>query len=224
MLTASALFAQPDDDAWFYGFQAGATQHRIQGVESTIIPMGFAEDTYTTTIQPRLGFTGGLFVYHRFYKSRFAIQPEISFSSRGGDFLYTDIRDLEYAINFKYQFVSLGTLVKLYPAGGLHFGVGLQASFNVAPDRLTYASNRPDLGPDLQIQQSLREVLSGRNDIQFLGAIGYDFPFGLMVSGRYVLGLSDVIETGANGFNFSETVNNASGFQVTIGWAIEFPN
>lgn len=221
---AANLGAQPEQDVWFYGFKAGITQHRINNIDITIIPDVFSEETYQTEHLPRLGFAGGLVFYHRFYKSRFAVQPEILFASRGGDFHYTDVRDLDYTVSFNYQYVNLGALAKVYPAGGLHFGLGAQVAFNVSEDKLTYTSNMPELGPDLQIQQSLREVLVGSNDINLLGQVGYDFHFGLMVEARYVLGLSDVIETRANGFNFIENVNRGSGFQVTLGWLIEFPN
>ncbi|MEL7160269.1 MAG: porin family protein [Bacteroidota bacterium] len=221
--TAGSLRAQPESDVWFYGFKAGATYHKIAEIGTTIIPDVFPADTYSTEIAPRLGFAGGVIFYHRFYKSRFAVQPEILFSSRGGDFNYSDNRDLEYTIGFDYQYLSLGSLVKVYPGGGLHFGAGAQVAFNVATDKLKYTSNMPELGPDLQIQQSLREVLVGSNDINLLLQAGYDFPFGLLVEARYVLGLSDVLETRANGFNFIETTNRSSGFQVTFGWLIEFP-
>ncbi len=223
LLAAYPLCAQPDDDTWHYGFKAGVTQNQLGGISTTIIPEVFAEDTYNTSLSPQLGFAGGVVVYHRFYKSRFAIQPEILFASRGGDFNYTDNRDLDYTIGFNYQYVSLGTVVKLYPTGGLHFGAGAQASFNVATDNLTYESNMPALGPDLQIQQSLREVLVGSNDINLLFQAGLDLPFGLMVEARYVLGLSDVLETRANGFNFIESSNRSGGIQLTLGWLIEFP-
>lgn len=219
----ASLAAQPTYDTWHYGFKAGVTQHQIKGIGTTIIPDAFPEDTYDVTTSARLGFAGGVVLYHRFYKSRFAIQPEILFASRGGDFNYTDVRELEYTIGLDYQYVSLGTVIKLYPFGGLHFGVGAQAAFNVATDQLTYTSNMPELGPDLQIQQSLREVLVGSNDINVLLQAGYDFNFGLMVEARYVLGLSDVLETRANGFNFIESSNKSGGFQITLGWLIEFP-
>ena len=223
LMAGQYLMSQPAYDTWHYGFKAGVTRHQIDGVSTSIIPDVFPEDTYTTSVGQQLGFAGGVVVYHRFYKSRFAIQPEILFASRGGDFNYTDNRDLEYNIGFNYQYLSLGTVVKLYPTGGLHFGAGAQAAFNVATDQLTYESNMPELGPDLQIQQSLREVLVGSNDINLLLQAGYDFNFGLMVEARYVLGLSDVLETRANGFNFIESSNRSRGIQLTLGWLIEFP-
>ena len=44
-----------------------------------------------------------------------------------------------------------------------------------------------------------------------------------MLEARYILGLSDVLKTRANGFNFIENSNRSSGFQITLGWLIEFP-
>lgn len=223
LLPVAWLGAQPESDVWFYGFKAGVNRHQIQDVSTTIIPDVFPTETYTTEMVPSLGFTGGVILYHRFYDSRFAVQPEILFSSRSSDFNYTDIRDLEYSVRFGYQYVSLGGVIKLYPAAGISFGIGAQAAFNVATDQLKYTSNMPELGPDLQIQQSLREVLIGSNDINLLLQAGYDFNFGLMVEARYVLGLSDLLETRANGFNFIENKNRGSGFQITLGWLIKFP-
>jgi hypothetical protein len=224
LFSGTVLIAQPVADTWFYGLKAGVTRHQIQEINTTIIPDVFPADTYEVEHLPQLGFAGGVAFYHRFYKSRFAVQPEVLFTSRGGDFRYADVRDLEYTMSFNYQYLSLGSLVKVYPTGGLNLGLGAQVAFNVAKDRIRYTSNMPELGPDLQIQQSLREVLTGSNDINLLIQGGYDFPFGLMVEARYVLGLKDVIETRANGFNFIENVNRSHGIQVTLGWLIEFPN
>ncbi|MEL6355638.1 MAG: porin family protein [Bacteroidota bacterium] len=224
LLAPLLVNAQPEDDEYFYGFKAGVTYGNVSEIATSIIPAVFDENSYTVEDISRLGFTGSIFFYHRFRKSRFAIQPEISFSDYGGDFNYTDIEDLDYTIALRYQYLSFGVQAKVYPMGGLHFAIGPQVAFNVAPDNLTYTSNMPELGPDLQIQQSLREVLRGSNDINILLGAGYDFDFGLMIEARYRLGLSDVMETMANGFNFIENNNNSSGFQATIGWVIRFPD
>ncbi len=218
------LPAQPDEDTWFYGFRAGATYGSLGDIGTTIIPAGFSADTYESAVNQRLGFAGGLVIYHRFYKSSFAVQPAFDFSSGGGEFTYSDVNGLEYQIGFNYQYVTVGTEAKVYPVAGLHFASGLEVAFNVASDRLRYTSNMPELGPDLQIQQSLREVLRGSNDLRFLVGAGYDFDFGLSVDLRYRLGLTDGMETLANGFSFIENRNRYSGFRATVGWLIEFPN
>jgi hypothetical protein len=222
LLGALSLFAQPIDDEYFYGFKAGANYYSIDEIATTIIPPVFAAETYTVETTPRLGFVGGFYFYHRFPRSRTAIQPEILFATQGSDFNYTDINDLDYKISFKYQYVNLGVLLKVYPFAGFHFAAGPQVGFNVANTNIDYRSNRPDLGPDLQIQQSLREVLKGETDINVNLGLGYDFDFGLCIEARYSLGVKDVIETLANGFNFIENSNKTKGYQVTVGWIIPF--
>jgi hypothetical protein len=115
-------------------------------------------------------------------------------------------------------------LVKVYPAGGLFVGIGPQIGLNINNTNLTYESNMPELGPDLQIQQSLREVLKGKSDFSILAAFGYEFEMGLSLDARYRLGLTDVIETQSNGFNFIENKNWSHGFQFNVGFAIPFYN
>ena len=171
-----------------------------------------------------LGIPPGFFLYNRFRNSRFAVQPQISFTARGGDFTYSDIEDLEYSMEFNYQYVDISVLMKVYPAAGFHFAAGPEIGFQVAPTNITYTSNMPELGPDLQIQQSLREVLKGKNDFGVLLGVGYDFEFGLMLELQYRFGITDVIETQANGFNFIENTNRSSSVQFTIGYALPFWN
>lgn len=216
------LVAQPMDDEYFYGFKAGANYYTIGDIQTTIIPEVFSTSTYTAETTPRVGFVGGFYFYHRFPRSRTAIQPEILFAQQGGDFNYTDINDLNYTISFKYQYVNLGVLCKVYPFGGFHFAAGPQVGFNVANTNIDYQSNMPDLGPDLQIQQHLREVIKGETDININLGFGYDFDFGLCIEARYSLGIKDVIETLANGYGFIENSNTTKGYQLTVGWIIPF--
>lgn len=222
LLSAGLLSAQPIDDEYFYGFKAGVNYYAIDEIATTIIPPVFAAESYSVENSPRLGFVGGLYFYHRFRRSRTAIQPEILFAMQGSDFNYSDINGLDYQIAFKYQYVNLGVLCKVYPFSGFHFAAGPQVGFNVANTNISYRSNMPDLGPDLQIQQSLREVLKGETDINVNLGLGYDFEFGLCIEARYSLGVKDVIETLANGYNFIENSNKTKGYQITVGWIIPF--
>ena len=214
--------AQIIDDEFHYGFYAGATYTSIDDIKTTIIPNVFAPNTYETKLDRRLGYTVGFFVYERFKDSKFAIQPEISFSMMGGDFVYSDVNDLQYTMSFKYQYMSIATFMRVYPTGGLSLTLGPQVGFNIDNTNIDYSSNMPELGPDLQVQQSLREVLKGETDFSVYLGMGYEFESGLMIEGRYKVGIADVIETQSNGFNFSENRNRGSGFQLTIGYAIPF--
>ncbi len=218
------LHAQLQDESFHYGFSIGGTMSKIGDIHTTLIRPVFSEETYNTSEEYRMGVTAGFFIYYRFENSKFAIQPEISYAMMGGDFLYDDIEHLEYTIAFKYQYFNLATLVKVYPAGGLFVGLGPQIGLNTNRTNLSYISNMPELGPDLQIQQSLREVLKGKSDFSILAALGYEFEMGLTFEARYKLGLADVIETQSNGFNFIENENWSRGFQFTVGFAIPFYN
>ena len=224
MFSSLSLTAQLEDDKFYYGFFAGVTQSQISEVQSTLIRPIFPVDTYSTRVDPLLGFTAGAVVYYRFEKSKFAIQPEISYASQGGIFHYEDIEELQYDIRFHYSFLHITPMVKFYTVHGLYASVGPQLGIIINRSSLTYTSNQPDFGPDLQIQQSLREVLKGNNHVGIVLGAGYDTPLGLNINARWVYGLSDAIETQANGFYFIENKNPSSSFQVTIGYHIPFFN
>lgn len=213
-------------DTYYYGFKGGANYAYIDDIKTTIIRPFFPEDTYSTTVTPSIGYSGGLFFYYRFTDSSLGIQPEITYGMQGGNFEYTDVDELNYLIEFKYQYLHLGTFLKIYPFnedyGGFHLAIGPQLSFNMENDKIAYSSNKPDLGPDLQIQQNLRDVLKGENVFAAGFGIGYEFRFGLNVEARYYYGVSDVIETQANGYNFIENTNRSQAVQFTMGWAIPF--
>ena len=215
-------FAQLEDDEYFYGFKGGATYNSISGISETLIPAIFPKETYSTTNARTVGFIGGLFFYHRFRNSRIAIQPEILFAQEGAKFDYTDINDLNYAIDFNYQYLKLATYFKVHSYAGMTFSIGPQIGLNIGEGNLNYTSNMPDLGPDLIITQSLREVLKGSTNFAVSVGGGYDFPFGLSIEARYNLGLKDVLQTQANGYDFIETDNKTNGFQLTIGWLLPF--
>lgn len=213
---------QVDDAKFFYGFKAGGITSGIENVSSTIIRPVFPIETYNTKAINRNGITAGFNIYYRFKESRLAIQPEVAYSMGGGDFNYIDVNDLDYTIQFKYQYLNISILTKMYLAGGLHVSLGPTLGLNLTNTSLQYRSNMPDLGPDLQIQQSLREVLKGKNNFMLTGGIGFDAGMGLGIEARYNLGLVDVLETQANGFFFIENDNRSSSIQVTVSYLIPF--
>lgn len=222
-----AWYSGMEDQTWFWGGKAGINISTIEDVKSTIIPTVFSEDTYTTVDSSAYGFTGGFFFYHRFYNSQFAVQPELGYSQLGGYFNYSDIQNLNYRIGFLFDYFTINSLVKIYPlkGAGLHVSLGPQIGIIANTTNLKYNSNKPELGPDLQIQDNLRQVLKGKNTFALLFGAGYDMEFesfGLVVEVRYVRGFSDVLETFVNGFNFIETKNRNTAIQASIGVLIPF--
>ena len=224
ILSSNELTAQLEETEFYYGFHAGATYSSINEIQTSLIRPIFPTESFNAVHLRNLGFTAGASVYYRFKKSKFAIQPEIAYSDLGGRFYYEDIEDFNYTIDFTYNYLSIFPKVKYYLAGGLNLTVAPQLNLVINKSRLTYVSNQPDVGPDLQIQQSLRQVLKGNSIASFSAGIGYDLPMGLYTHFSYILGISDSIETLANGFYFIENVNRVSAYKFTIGYHIPFYN
>ena len=220
--TVGVVQAQWDTDEWYYGIKAGATYSSIDEIATTLIRPIHPQETYSTSINPSLGFSASAFVFLRFPKSAFAVQPEIGYADLGGQFDYTDINDLAYTINFRLNYLRLAPVIKFYPVAGLNVSTGASCGFILNGNRLTYTSNQPEIGPDLQIQQSLREVLKGRGNVGLIAGIGYELPGGLGLDFRYLYGFTDVIETQANGFYFIENKNTNTAFEFTLSYAFPF--
>jgi hypothetical protein len=220
-LIPTHMQAQWMDDEFHYGFSAGATYSDLSNITTSIIRPVFDPSTYSATENAQFGVHVGFFLYNRFRKSALAIQPEISYAQYGGQFDYNDIDDLKYTMSFKYDYFNITTLLKVHPTGGLFVGLGPQVGFNIS-DRITYKSNRPLLGPDLQVERNLQEVLKGRTDFSVIAVLGYEFERGFVIEARYKLGVSDAVQTLSNGFYFIENDNNSRAFHLSIGYAIPF--
>jgi len=126
-------------------------------------------------------FHGG--AYGTFKLTKFAIQPELLFSKQGDE----DV-DLGY--------LNIPVMVKYYLAAGLNLQAGPQ--FGV----LMNAENSD--GDD--ISDALKS-----SDLSAAFGAGWDAPFGLNFTARYVLGLSD-INDGAG----SDVKNRM--FQLSVGY------
>lgn len=221
-LATTIVDAQLEEKEFYYGFSAGVTKSGMSDVSTTLIRPIFSTDTYSISSSDRLGFTAGAFVYYKFKDSKFAIQPEINYYDGGGLFHYEDNEELSYDISFNYAHLQIAPIIKFYFAKGVHLAVGPQLGMILNRSSLKYTSNMPELGPDLQIQQSLRQVLKGNNNVSFVLGAGYDFTGGLGVNVRYQYGISDAMETLANGFYFIENKNSTNSISATLSYAIPF--
>lgn len=223
-LTTQAQIMNGDhfvDGEWYFGFKAGASYNKIEQLKPTIIADFYPEDSYQIANPSGLGYFGGIFLFNRFEDSNLAIQPEITYAYQENDFGYSD-GNLEYNILFKYHYINILPMLKVYPFGGMHIGIGPQLGFNIEKNNIDYESNMPEIGPDLQIRENLRQVLVGENDFSVVMSLGYEFKSGLSLEARYKVGFTDVIETQANGYNFTDQDNKSHGFQLTLGYAIPF--
>jgi len=227
LLTLIRIEAQPgrnDDNTsgLQFGFKAGAVYTNISDLSKVLVSESYYTD-YTFENFNELGFTGGIYLNYKFEQSISAIYSELSYSRLGNKLHYSDITDFSYDFIIKYNFLNLDLWYKAYIYKGLHLGAGIRIGFNLTPGGLYYTSNGEDLyGPDIRIQQQMRDVLKGRNNFCLGVSAGYEFTFGLSIDARFYYGISDVMVTEVNNFSFIENNNTSQIIQITLGYAIPY--
>ncbi len=216
--------SRQQQDGFYWGLKGGATYSTIDRIRETLISPIYPDDTYTTAETYRPGGLAGLFFDYRFYRSAVATRVEISYAMLGGDFEYQDVRDLEYRMQFRYDYINIAPMVKLnLIAGSLYVIGGAEFGINLSGEKITYTSNMSETVPDLQIQTSLREVLKGQSNVAATLGLGVELlDSRLHLEARYSYGLKDVMETLPNSYYFAEMRNRMSYAQVSVGWAIPF--
>lgn len=128
--------------------------------------------------------------YGLFKFASLGVQPEVLFSKQGSSFTGGSEVNLDY--------VNIPVMVKFYLPAGLNLQAGPQ--FGVLLNAEDEAGN------------DLKDGLKNSDLSAALGA-GWDAPFGLQFSARYVFGLSD-INDGAG----TEVKNKT--FQLSIGYSL----
>ncbi|MDR2138495.1 MAG: PorT family protein [Tannerella sp.] len=224
LLYVDASFAQYHDGDLVFGINAGATYGSVANVPEILV----SEDYYSGFIlsdKDLWGAGAGIFVNYKYPGSCFAVQPEISYTQLNTRLNYSDVYDYLYDVNFKYSFVNIACLLKVYPVAGLNIGVGPQVGFNLTPNEILFSSNgEAQFGPNAVQEQNLRTVLKGKNDFSIGLTLGYEFKFGLGIDARYYFGLSDLVETQVNGYKFIENSNRSHSLWINVCWAFPFDN
>jgi len=227
LLTIFRIEAQPGRSSnktndMQFGIKAGTVYTKITNLSKVLVSESYYTG-YTFENSDVWGFTGGVYLNYKFEGSVSAIYSEISYSRLGNKLHYSDIDDFNYDFIVKYDYLNLEIWYKAYIIQGLYLGAGPKMGFNLTPGGLYYTSNGEDLfGPDIRIQQQMRDVLKGRTNFSLGVSIGYDFTFGLSIDVRYYYGISDVMETEVNNFHFIENNNASRVIQVTLGYAIPY--
>jgi hypothetical protein len=204
------------------GIKAGADYTKITDLSKVLVSESYYTG-YTFENSGLLGFTGGIYVNYKLGESISAIYAEISYAQVGNKLHYSDIDGLIYDFLLKYHYLNLELWYKVYLLKGLHVGMGPRIGLNLTPGDLFYTSNGELLyGPDIRIQQQMRDVLKGRTNFSLGVSLGYEFSNGLSIDARYYYGVSDIMETEVNNFHFIENTNSSRVLQITIGYAIPY--
>ena len=225
------LSAQQDRVDLSFGVKGGGIYSRISNLETTIMSEPYYTN-YSLSPKAREGFTLGGFVEYNPNASRFAVGADILYSQQGGDLVFNNsAKDFYYNMHFKYQYVNILPQIKFYPwpgskyddvLYGFNVAIGLQVGLNVAADDITYKSGGPGylpaFGSDLEQQQQLRNVLKGKTNFGPSLGLGYKNVWGWSLEGRVYIGVTDVVETQANSYNFIENKNTNFAAQLTLSY------
>lgn len=204
------------------GLKVGAGYTEITDLSKILVSESYYTG-YSFTNKGQYTFSAGIYLNYKFNESISAFYSEISYSRLGNNSHYSDINELEYDFTLKYDYLNLEFWYKAYLFKGLHLGIGPRIGFNLSPGALYYTSNGEALfGPDIRIQQQMRDVLKGRSNFSIGVGTGYEFTNGLSIDVRYYFGINDVNETEVNNFHFIENRNSSRVVQVTLGYTINY--
>jgi hypothetical protein len=143
-----------------------------------------------TTYGNRTGYHYG--VYAKIKILKFAIQPEVVFSRQGQNF---SVPNSTQNLSSSFDYINIPVIVKLYVAGGLNLQAGPQFGFlsSATGDLVNTVNGVIPTNPTITTASDLSNFVNSSDISLALGA-GWDLPFGLNVSARYNLGLSDINE------------------------------
>jgi hypothetical protein len=135
----------------------------------------FANITDASGLSNKTGFVVGVFAGAKF-GDKLAIQGDLLYSQQGADFDGGSI-DLNY--------VNVPVVLKYYVTENLNLQAGPQFGFVVD-------DNFKDLPGDIQ-----GDIEAESFDLSGVAGVGYDFPFGIRLSGRYNFGFTDIMKSGS---------------------------
>lgn len=121
---------------------------------------------------------------------KFALQPELLFSSQGFKSNYYDLDDRKVDYNVNLSYVNIPIMAKFFPIEGLSIEAGPQVGFLVSAKNELNDYNNEDLEPgesEIDTKDLYKSLDFGIN----IGA-SYEMESGLFFSARYNLGLSKV--------------------------------
>ncbi|MCA6414742.1 MAG: PorT family protein [Cytophagales bacterium] len=174
-----------------------------------------ASSSFAKNYEGRTGYHLG--AYAMLKLTKIAIQPEVIFSRQGQGFSTQPFSDLEAS----FDYINIPIMIKFYLVAGLNLQAGPQFGFlsSSKGDLVNTAANTVSKGQDLSgfVQTS---------DISLGVGAGWDFPFGLNITARYNIGLSDINKFTNNSLPSSLTSSLGSAtaknqvFQFSLGYRL----
>ena len=172
-----------------------------------------ASSSIAKNYEGRTGYHLGAYAMIKITK--FAIQPEVIFSRQGQNFSTSSVSDLESS----FDYFNVPIMIKFYLVGGLNIQAGPQFGFlSSAKGDVVDAANNVTKGKDLT--EFVKE-----SDVSLGVGAGWDLPFGLNITARYNIGLSDINKYTNNAIPLqTSSLGNAQAknqvFQFSLGYRL----
>ncbi len=209
-----------------FGIKAGANHSTISNLSTIILSEPYFIN-YSIQETSRTGWHLGIFYEYKLENELLGFQSEIMYSKQGGNVEFSNYeKDFNYKMEFAYQYMNIVGLVKWFPwHGPVSLGAGPFLGINVATRNIKYTSwgngKEPAFGTDLQQQQQLRNVLTGKNNFGLALDLGYDITNVIKVGGRYYWSGTSAVETQANSYNFIATKNTNTVWELSVAINVE---
>ena len=142
----------------------------------------------------RTGLVAGAFA-ERMVKNWFAVQTELLFVMQGHDVKNPDAPKTKMRLNY----MAMPVITKYYVLGGLNFQLGGQFQYLVSGKEVYDG-----------VKTNLKDNINKYN-VGFITGLAYDLDCGLVVEGRYCIGLTKV-------YNIPDSSITSGSLQVALGW------
>ncbi|MEZ0130261.1 porin family protein [Flavobacterium sp. LBUM151] len=204
MLTAAAVmaFAFSNAQGTKFGVKAGLNLTNLTGD---------VEDASS-----KVGFHVGGFAEFKLTE-KFAIQPEILFSTQGAKSEGTDaFEDYTYEDNLSLNYLNIPVLAKFYITEKFSVEAGPQLGILLsAKSKYKQVFEGETYSEDVDVKDSYKSI-----DFGFNVGTGYNFTENLSVGLRYTIGLSNVYDTtdSFEDFDFGDVSVKNSVFALSVGY------
>jgi hypothetical protein len=135
-----------------------------------------------TNYNNRTGYHFGAYAMIKITK--FAIQPEILFSRQSQTYAFPSTSNF----TANYDYINIPIMIKFYLAAGLNIQAGPQFGFLSNQSKSVTAWNTTT---NVTTSQKVSDFVKS-SDVSLGLGLGWDLPFGLNLTARYNMGLSDL--------------------------------
>lgn len=142
----------------------------------------------------RAGVVAGIFA-ESMVSDWYAIQAEILYTQQGYDMK----PDGGSKLKNRLDYIAMPVVNKFYLIGGLNFQLGAQFAYLLDAKKIK------------EDEHSNIRGNFNKFDVQFVTGLAYDFDFGLVIEGRYQIGLTRLTSTSTDGIT-------SGTLQITAGW------